>query len=193
MPGLVPGIHVFATHGVEDVDGRDEPGHDGAKESSARCDKHARQRGQGTAKDEIGGRSQNATDIVVVHAEPGVALVAKQSARPSAGMIVVEAKPLSGQLAADFAHATLAGQHCVIIYRGSVGDFATLPIAGSLTCAMSSRNCGSEFEFALPAGAIGRELPCAILRVLGISLPSPFVYFLLLLFCSEFIGAGSFG
>jgi hypothetical protein len=26
MPGLVPGIHVFATE--EDVDGRDEPGHD---------------------------------------------------------------------------------------------------------------------------------------------------------------------
>jgi len=28
MPGLVPGIHVFTT-GKEDVDGRDEPGHDG--------------------------------------------------------------------------------------------------------------------------------------------------------------------
>ena len=27
MPGLVPGIHVFAKK--EDVDGRDEPGHDG--------------------------------------------------------------------------------------------------------------------------------------------------------------------
>jgi hypothetical protein len=27
MPGLVPGIHVFATH--EDVKGRDKPGHDG--------------------------------------------------------------------------------------------------------------------------------------------------------------------
>src|SRR5437588_9513773 len=26
MPGLVPGIHVFAPH--EDVDGRDKPGHD---------------------------------------------------------------------------------------------------------------------------------------------------------------------
>jgi hypothetical protein len=26
MPGLVPGIHVFSR--VEDVDGRDEPGHD---------------------------------------------------------------------------------------------------------------------------------------------------------------------
>jgi hypothetical protein len=27
MPGLVPGIHVFAKK--EDADGRDEPGHDG--------------------------------------------------------------------------------------------------------------------------------------------------------------------
>jgi hypothetical protein len=29
MPGLVPGIHVLATK--EDVDGQDEPGHDGRK------------------------------------------------------------------------------------------------------------------------------------------------------------------
>jgi hypothetical protein len=29
MPGLVPGIHVLATHTKEDVDGRDKPGHDG--------------------------------------------------------------------------------------------------------------------------------------------------------------------
>jgi hypothetical protein len=29
MPGLVPGIHVFANDKREDVDGRDEPGHDG--------------------------------------------------------------------------------------------------------------------------------------------------------------------
>jgi hypothetical protein len=30
MPGLVPGIHVFAELAVKkDVDGRDEPGHDG--------------------------------------------------------------------------------------------------------------------------------------------------------------------
>jgi hypothetical protein len=29
MPGLVPGIHVFVSHGAkEDVDGRDKPGHD---------------------------------------------------------------------------------------------------------------------------------------------------------------------
>ena len=28
MPGLVPGIHVFAAR-TEDVDGRDKPGHDG--------------------------------------------------------------------------------------------------------------------------------------------------------------------
>ena len=27
MPGLVPGIHVFLTQS-QDVDGRDEPGHD---------------------------------------------------------------------------------------------------------------------------------------------------------------------
>jgi len=27
MPGLVPGIHVFLSYGL-DVDGRDEPGHD---------------------------------------------------------------------------------------------------------------------------------------------------------------------
>jgi Lrp/AsnC family transcriptional regulator len=32
MPGLVPGIHVFADPGKKDVDGRDKPGHDG-KES----------------------------------------------------------------------------------------------------------------------------------------------------------------
>jgi hypothetical protein len=31
MPGLVPGIHVFTRHSLderEDVDGRDKPGHD---------------------------------------------------------------------------------------------------------------------------------------------------------------------
>jgi hydroxymethylglutaryl-CoA lyase len=28
MPGLVPGIHVFLRAIREDVDGRDEPGHD---------------------------------------------------------------------------------------------------------------------------------------------------------------------
>ena len=29
MPGLVPGIHVFAHIGKQDVDGRVKPGHDG--------------------------------------------------------------------------------------------------------------------------------------------------------------------
>jgi hypothetical protein len=29
MPGLVPGIHVFAGRAEKDVDGRDKPGHDG--------------------------------------------------------------------------------------------------------------------------------------------------------------------
>jgi hypothetical protein len=28
MPGLVPGIHVFASEGKKGVDGRDKPGHD---------------------------------------------------------------------------------------------------------------------------------------------------------------------
>jgi hypothetical protein len=28
MPGLVPGIHVLSSHRKNDVDGRDEPGHD---------------------------------------------------------------------------------------------------------------------------------------------------------------------
>jgi hypothetical protein len=28
MPGLVPGIHAFSEPQQEDVDGRDEPGHD---------------------------------------------------------------------------------------------------------------------------------------------------------------------
>jgi hypothetical protein len=28
MPGLVPGIHVFTARWVENVDGRDKPGHD---------------------------------------------------------------------------------------------------------------------------------------------------------------------
>jgi hypothetical protein len=32
MPGLVPGIHVFARHGKEDVDGRAKPGHDENKD-----------------------------------------------------------------------------------------------------------------------------------------------------------------
>jgi hypothetical protein len=31
MPGLVPGIHVFGCRKKEDVDGRDAPGHDGAR------------------------------------------------------------------------------------------------------------------------------------------------------------------
>jgi hypothetical protein len=29
MPGLAPGIHVFGAESKKDVDGRDEPGHDG--------------------------------------------------------------------------------------------------------------------------------------------------------------------
>jgi hypothetical protein len=29
MPGLVPGIHVFLDAASKNVDGRDEPGHDG--------------------------------------------------------------------------------------------------------------------------------------------------------------------
>jgi hypothetical protein len=29
MPGLVPGIHVFAMMSKKDGDGRDKPGHDG--------------------------------------------------------------------------------------------------------------------------------------------------------------------
>jgi hypothetical protein len=28
MPGLVPGIHVFVSASIKDVDGRDKPGHD---------------------------------------------------------------------------------------------------------------------------------------------------------------------
>jgi hypothetical protein len=28
MPGLVPGIHFLVAHWLEDVDGRDKPGHD---------------------------------------------------------------------------------------------------------------------------------------------------------------------
>jgi len=34
MPGLVPGIHVFAPASKEDVDGRDRPGHDESKSFS---------------------------------------------------------------------------------------------------------------------------------------------------------------
>jgi hypothetical protein len=30
MPGLVPGIHVLSLSELKDVDGRDEPGHDGS-------------------------------------------------------------------------------------------------------------------------------------------------------------------
>jgi hypothetical protein len=30
MPGLVPGIHDLLSYYSKDVDGRDEPGHDGA-------------------------------------------------------------------------------------------------------------------------------------------------------------------
>jgi hypothetical protein len=60
---------------------------------SNRRGNRARERGQGTAKDEIRGRSQNATDIVVVQSEPEVALAAKERARPAVRVIVVEAKP----------------------------------------------------------------------------------------------------
>jgi hypothetical protein len=33
MPGLVPGMHVFASPGKKDVDGRDKPGHDEKRRS----------------------------------------------------------------------------------------------------------------------------------------------------------------
>jgi hypothetical protein len=36
IPGLVPGIHVFATLWFQDVDGRDKPGHD-ANETWCAC------------------------------------------------------------------------------------------------------------------------------------------------------------
>ncbi|TDM93390.1 hypothetical protein CEE89_12235 [Lactobacillus crispatus] len=37
MPGLVPGIHVFsASRCKKDVDGRDEPGHDGGNNQAQR-------------------------------------------------------------------------------------------------------------------------------------------------------------
>jgi hypothetical protein len=36
MPGLVPGIHVFSRPQKQDVDGRDEPGHDDVSYSAAR-------------------------------------------------------------------------------------------------------------------------------------------------------------
>jgi hypothetical protein len=35
MPGLVPGIHVLQMGRAKDVDGRDEPGHDGKIHSAA--------------------------------------------------------------------------------------------------------------------------------------------------------------
>jgi hypothetical protein len=35
MPGLVPGIHVFASISQEDVDGRDKPGHDEIKQCAS--------------------------------------------------------------------------------------------------------------------------------------------------------------
>jgi hypothetical protein len=35
MPGLVPGIHAFAC--LEDVDGRDKPGHDEFEKLSESC------------------------------------------------------------------------------------------------------------------------------------------------------------
>jgi hypothetical protein len=60
---------------------------------SHRRGNRARERGQGTAKDEIRGRSQQATDVIVVQSEPEVALAAKQRARPAVVVIVVEAKP----------------------------------------------------------------------------------------------------
>jgi hypothetical protein len=37
MPGLVPGIHVLRANRKRDVDGRDEPGHDGKNESWLSC------------------------------------------------------------------------------------------------------------------------------------------------------------
>ncbi len=36
IPGLVPGIHVFATLCFQDVDGQDKPGHD-ANETCCAC------------------------------------------------------------------------------------------------------------------------------------------------------------
>jgi hypothetical protein len=38
MPGLVPGIHVLLCCEAKDMDGRDEPGHDGRCESFERCE-----------------------------------------------------------------------------------------------------------------------------------------------------------
>jgi hypothetical protein len=36
MPGLVPGIHVFLSWCIKDVDGRDKPGHDGGDQAEMR-------------------------------------------------------------------------------------------------------------------------------------------------------------
>jgi hypothetical protein len=40
MPGLVPGIHVFAAS-AEDVDGRDKPGHDEGMSNDATRSRHS--------------------------------------------------------------------------------------------------------------------------------------------------------
>jgi hypothetical protein len=42
MPGLVPGIHVFAPPNKKDVDGRDKPGHDDTTIRSRICKKTGR-------------------------------------------------------------------------------------------------------------------------------------------------------
>ena len=41
MPGLGPGIHVFLSVRIKDVDGRDKPGHDDDK-CARRCDQYLR-------------------------------------------------------------------------------------------------------------------------------------------------------
>ena len=47
MPGLVPGIHDFLRYRKQDVDGRDEPGHDEHRDVSKLRDYAIHQRGGG--------------------------------------------------------------------------------------------------------------------------------------------------
>jgi hypothetical protein len=53
MPGLVPGIHVLLLS-KEDVDGRDEPGHDESEGASAICICNSPSTWRASARDHVG-------------------------------------------------------------------------------------------------------------------------------------------
>ena len=72
----------------------------------------------GSGFPEIGDTRRHHARIVVIGAEPGVALAAEQPAHPAGGVGMIDAKRLLWRLPADAAHAALLCQQAFVLFPG---------------------------------------------------------------------------